>query len=537
MKVNYPKAKILSEIVYEHSVNTPNKIAVNDGATSFTYRELENISNRLASQLIKDGVLKGDRVCLIAKKNSNIIPFAIAIWKVGGVYSPLDAELPKERLEKIIKNITPSAIVGEQSDKDSFDILGISNQYYFNNYLEMIESTELESLPEVNEDDNAIIIHTSGTTGLPKGVVLQHHSVVAYFNSHRFIIYTNNESRCMNTSSFHYDVSIQDAFQPIFFGAYVYLYKYFFIPDIALPLIQEERFSIITAVSTILGLITGEFENLDEYKFPDLKVISTGAEVCSTKLLNKWLQTNPGLIVINGYGPSEVNSVTVSHHILESDENRTTYFPIGKAHRGVLSVLVDENDKVISKQQKNKDGELLLGGRQLMKGYWKNEEATTKAFVEIEGNKYYRTGDICFYDSDKNLVYNGRKDFEVKYNGRRINLNEITAMVKDNFHFNSVDCHQIRIDETTSYLNMVIKVKDYEDIDETRNTIIKYLREKLPHHSIPNVYSFYDQEVRSSSGKVNRKLLFDLCEQTMRKGNENLLIYREEAFIPLYSKV
>ena len=74
-------------------------------------------------------------------------------------------------------------------------------------------------------------------------------------------------------------------------------------------------------------------------------------------------------------------------------------------------------------------------------------------------------------------------------------------MVKDNFHFNSVDCHQIRIDETTSYLNMVVKVKNYEGIAKTRDIIIKYLREKLPHHSIPNVYSFYDQELSTSSSR------------------------------------
>ena len=531
MKLNYPKAKVLAQIVAEHSVNTPNKIAVSDGTIDYTYAELESISNKLASQFIEDGVKKGDRICLIAKKSSTIIVFAIAIWKAGGIYSPLDAELPKARLEKIIKNITPSAIVGMQNDKKLFEQLKIPIQYFFDNYLEVIESTMLVEFPEVNEEDNAIIIHTSGTTGLPKGVVLQHQSVVAYFNSHRFIFNTNNESRCLNTSSFHYDVSIEDAFQALYFGAYVYLYNYFFTPEIALPLIQEERFSLITAVSTVLSLITGDLENLDEYEFTDLKFISVGAEVCSVQLLNKWLQTNPDLVIVNGYGPSEVNPVTVSHPIYEPDVNRTTYYPIGKAHRGVKAVLVDEGNQVIS--EVDKDGELLLGGKQLMNYYWANEEATKKAFVIIEGDKYYRTGDICYYDEDENLVYNGRKDFEVKYNGRRINLNEITAMVENEFHFIGVDCHQIKIDDSTSYLNMLIKVKDYERVEERRNSILTYLREKLPHHSIPNIYSFYDQEIRSSSGKIDRKLLFGLCEQALQKGKENLLVYKKEAFTPM----
>jgi len=535
MNFNYPRAKVLSELVSEHSVNTPNKVAVNDGTISFTYEELEHISNKLASQLINDGIKKGDRVCLIARKSSHLIPFAIAIWKAGAVYSPLDSELPKERLEKIVKNITPMAIVGDERDRQLFDHLNIPVQYYYDNYLELVKSTELVSFPNVTEDDNAIIIHTSGTTGLPKGVVLQHLSVVAYINSHRFTLNSNNESRCMNTSSFHFDVSIQDTFLPLYFGAYVYLYKYLFLSEIALPLIQKERFTLVTAMATIFALITGDLEDLENYDFPDLKYISTGAEVCSVKLINKWVSTNPGLTILYGYGPSEANSAAVSIVIDEPDNDRETYYPIGKPHKGVKAILVDENEKIVT--EKKRDGEILLGGNQLMNYYWANEEATNKAFVEIEGEKYYRTGDICFYDDDRNLVYNGRKDFEVKYNGRRINLTEITAMVSSNFHFQGVDCHQIRISDSLSYLNMVIKVKNYEGIEEISKSIIKYLREKLPYHSIPNVYSFYDQELRTSSGKINRKYLFDLCAQAMKNGKENLLIYQENAFQPLYSKV
>jgi amino acid adenylation domain-containing protein len=530
MNYNYPKAKVLSELVLEHSIATPNKVAVNDGEVNFTYLELENLSNHLASQLMKDGVQKGDRVCLMAKKTSHIIPFAIAIWKAGAVYSPLDIELPKDRLEKIIQNIQPAVIVGLKKHKALFDQLEIETQYFYETYQELVKDTAIIEFPEVLEEDNAIIIHTSGTTGLAKGVVLQHLSVVAYFNSHRFILSTTNESRCLNTASFHYDVSIQDTFQPIYHGAYVYLYRSFFVPDIALPLIEEEKFTLITAVSTILAMMTGDLENLDEYKFPHLQFISTGAEVCSTQLINKWLQTNPGLVAVNGYGPSEVNSVTVSYHITAPDEERTTYFPIGKAHKGVLAVLIDEDNNIITDE--NVNGELILGGKQLMHYYWKNEEATRKAFVEIEGEKYYKTGDICFYDHNRDLVYNGRRDFEVKHNGRRINLNEITAMVEDEFKFQSVDCHQIKIDDSTSYLNMVIKIKNYENAKELRESIIKYLKQKLPTHSIPSVYSFYNQELKTSSGKVNRKLLFDLSEQAMHKKRANLLIYEDNVFIP-----
>lgn len=526
MTLNFPETRVLSGIVQPHSQETPDKIAINDGKTSFTYRQLSDISDTLAKQLVAAGIQKGDRVCLIAKKCAELIPFAIAIWKAGAVYSPLDPELPTERLENILNNITPFALIHPQADTKRMEAINVPLKRTFESLHTETIAPEV-TLPEVTEDDNALIIHTSGSTGLPKGVVLQHKSTVAYFNSHRLVFNTGNESRCMNTASFHFDVSVQDTFLPLFFGAYIYLYRNFFIPELVLPLIQKEQFTIITAVSTILNLITGDLANLDKYRFPNLRYVSMGAEVCPVKLVNKWLETQPGLVVINNYGPSEVNSATVCYPIKKAEINRESYYPIGKANDKVKAVLLDDDKKIITGA--NANGELLLGGPQLMKEYWNNHEATENAFEYVDGEKYYKTGDICFYDENNDLVYNGRKDFEVKFNGRRINMLEITGMVQDKFPVQSVDGHHAELNGR-HYLILLMQVDDYANIATMKEDMVKHLKEKLPSHSIPNVFSFFDTPVQTSSGKTNKKLLAESTVEALKKNTSDLFCYQENEF-------
>lgn len=527
MTLNFPETKVLSEIVTAYGQETPDKVAINDGKTQFTYRQLADLSDNLARQFVAAGMKKGDRVCVIAKKCAEIIPFAIAIWKAGAVYSPLDQELPRERLENILNNISPFGLIYPQSDHAKLETINLPLKRTLESCHTPVEMADVV-LPEVNEEDNAIIIHTSGSTGLPKGVVLQHKSTVAYFNSHRLVFNTSNESRCMNTASFHFDVSIQDTFLPLFFGAYIYLYRNFFIPELVLPLIQKERFTIITAVSTIFTLITGDLANLDKYQFPDLRYISMGAEVCPVKLVNKWLETQPGVVVINNYGPSEVNSATVCYKITHAEPSRESYFPIGTPNAGVKAVLTDDHRQVITEPGVN--GELYLGGMQLMREYWNNPEATENAFDYIDGEKYYKTGDICFYDEQHNLVYNGRKDFEVKFNGRRINMLEITGMVQEKFPVQSVEGHHAQLDGR-HYLMLLMQVNDYNNLNLLKEDIVKYLKEKLPAHSIPNVFSFFDTPVQTSSGKTNKKLLAESTVDALKKNTSDLFFYQNNEFI------
>lgn len=521
-ELNQVYTQTLDRILSPHLGPFGSKLAINDGITRLSYEEIEGCAERIAWHMVRNGIRRGDRVCLIADKCSEIIPFAIAAWKAGAIYSPLDPELPQARLDAILAKLRPKALVATKSRHGK-----VRADYVLRYDLGSCRGfaeTEACPLAPVADGDVAIIIHTSGSTGLPKGVQLTHASVVAYFQSHRHIFGLNKEFRCLNTASFHYDVSIQDTFMPLFFGAYVYLCRSIFAPKVVLPLIERERFTQITAVSTVLSMITGDHANLEGYDLSSLRIISTGAEVCSVKLIHAWLARLPGLKVVNGYGPSEVNSVTLSYVIDRSDPGRTAFYPIGRPHAGVLCRLVD--DALVEIRDPGVKGKLLLGGPQLMKGYWENEEATRAAFCELDGERYYQTGDICHYDGEGQLVFDGRSDFEVKINGRRMNLHELKEIIQKHTPYSEVVVGTVARKGSTA---IAVIVRHPEDWEEFRLPALKeLLQNHFPKYMLPSVYGVYPDAVQTGSGKTDERHLLARLEQALALGGADELYALQE---------
>lgn len=415
----------LSQLVSQHLPQKFEDQSLSDSKFRYTFGELEQDAKNFAGKFAELHVKQGDRVIVLASASAKMVPIALGIWKRGAIYVPIDPKQPEARLNAIVENINPILIVS-LDDMPSVELIRPLIT------LSQINDIKHEAKAEIDADhlgakEPAVIIHTSGSTGLPKGVVLSHLSVISYFESHSKIFGLDESSRCLNTASFHYDVSIQDTFMPIYKGGSVYINQLPFLPSVFLPQITKERITHLTAVSTVLSLITGGDGNLEKYELASLKTVSTGAEVCDPKLIAEWMRSNSQLVVVNGYGPSEVNSATVSHPIRNVDESRVSYYPIGKPHENVSAMLVNEIYEPITNT--NEIGELLLGGPQLMMGYWNNEEATKKAFVTKAENIYYRTGDLCYLNENNDYVFQGRKDHEEKIGGRRINLMEIAEQL------------------------------------------------------------------------------------------------------------
>jgi D-alanine--poly(phosphoribitol) ligase subunit 1 len=151
----------------------------------------------------------------------------------------------------------------------------------------------------------------------------------------------------------------------------------------------------------------------------------TGAEVCDPRVIDVWKTHLPEVRVINVYGPTEATIVCVAHEITRPDPERTNPYPIGRPLRGVAARVVADGAEV---REPGRVGELWIGGEQVMRGYFDQPEETARRVVEVDGTRYYRTGDLCSYDAHGDLVFRGRDDDEVKLAGRRIHLGEIRQL-------------------------------------------------------------------------------------------------------------
>jgi D-alanine--poly(phosphoribitol) ligase subunit 1 len=481
-----------------------NKRALTDGRYSLSFEELSHMSDILSSILIETYKIKiGDRIVIFTDKSIELVILTMAIWKSGGIYVPVDKNNGELRTDNIIKNIAPSLIVS--SDKYLSDFNGIINNIPSLSYekirlfLKKTGTSILKRSVNFSENDIAVIIHTSGSTGNPKGVCLSHKSIINYFYGENELLNFNTKSNTINFGPFHFDVSIQDTFLPLFFGAEVYIYDSFLIPDIIANIIIENDISHLICISSVFNLITGTPKQMKLLSSSKLECCMVGGEIIDNKLINFWLNNLPNLKYYYGYGPTECNSLCMAYQITTIDENRIMQYPIGKPFTGSKALLLDAGNNIL--KNNNVIGKLVIGGIQLMEGYWNLPKESTDAFIIIDNEKYYITGDLAQRDDNGNYIFEGRTDREVKINGRRINLNEIRDCI-----LKLPDVEYVIVDVITIDNNLEI----YSYIYNTKKTLSK---EKIMQHTIyalppymtPKHIFISDEIFKTNSNKISEK--------------------------------
>lgn len=414
----------LGDIVRLAASNWPDRQAIHDGRSGLTFAELERQAGALADWLGTHGVGGGDRVLILAEKCAIMPVLAIGIWKSGAVYVPLDATQPVLRQRSLLVRLRPSVVIALDDREPS--IAGI--QWVGRTQLDAILSQPSSERPaEVTQpEDPAYIIFTSGSTGEPKGVEISVGSLMAYFRNHNEVLRFTPASRVFSLAPFHFDVSIEDTLLPLSLGAFVFQFRGVHAGAIMRAVIRRERITHLIAVSTLLTMITDDGRHVTKESFPFLEMVMTGAEVCDPRVINVWKTSIPEVRLINVYGPTEATIVCTAYEIEQADPKRTSSYPIGRPLRGVAARIVVEGAEVL---EHGRVGELWIGGEQVMRGYFDQPAETARSVVEVDGVRYYRTGDLCSYDEDGNIVFHGRNDDEVKLAGRRIHLGEIRQIV------------------------------------------------------------------------------------------------------------
>lgn len=523
--------KHIVKAIQSHALSTPYKCALSDASCDLSYADLDDFSTHFAMRLQALGCEPGDRVVMLASRRAVPVAAILGIFKAGCVHVPLDQSMPIDRLCYILTDIAPALVIMEDELVGTIEAnLSESTPIVLLSELERLladgtESVQRDahvrpsSLPTLDEQATAYCIYTSGSTGRPKGVLINHRSIVDFFDGTRAVYDVTSNSKCASFSPLHFDVFLMDMLFPLSQGAHLFVHDDVVVPDLLFETIRANDVTHFSAWGMMLGLIA-QATDFASAPLPNLKTILTGTDVPDVKTVQRWLKKNNGVQVINAYGPTEATCAATAHVIREIEPNRQTLYPIGKPLAHVQVLLAGSEGERIDVA--NTPGELMIGGSQVLQGYWRLPEETASKVTCLGGVPFYRTGDICTYLEDGSLFYIGRKDNEVNVGGYRIHLNEIQRVINSvaHVHASEIVLLESRYGEKLLAAGVLIDKGQPIDVDGRTTAIRQRLSMELPGYMVPRHVTILDRFPQLSSGKTDRKALLSILQRQINQSNQ-----------------
>ena len=472
----------------------PDAIALEKGERKISYSEAEATSNRLARFLIQHGIGREDKVVLLLPRCAEVVVVMLGILKAGAAYIPLDPEIPADRLNFILEDSGAKMLItsGEILERIG---KGLKCRSLFNLDRQLDQLLAFSPDRPVVEgrtpSDLCYIIYTSGTTGKPKGVMLEHKNVVNYLRGALEIYPIDATFRCLQGFSVSFDASVEEIWVPLATGATIVIgtFEIMRSGDQFSAILNKLNITFLSCAPTLLSMVREDIAGL--------KILIFGGEVCSTDLARRWCK--PDRLVYNTYGPTEA-TVIATYSILNAADEVT----IGKALPGCEVRIVKDNLEPV---EEGEEGEILIGGESIARGYLHNEALTLQKFIEtskISGipERYYRTGDMARWAANGDIIYAGRKDAQVKIRGFRVELAEIEELV---LQCKGVQAAVVALHSETQQLAAFVVEVAGEQID--RMQITNLLRSSLPYYMVPSTLDVLDALPMTASQKVDRNQL------------------------------
>lgn len=481
----------------------PDKVAFADTNSEITFSQLQKRAMSVATNVIKYVKPRQPVVFLMEKSTLTMTGFMGAAY-AGCFYVLIDPRHPVQRIQTIINTLDAKLLITDAARRKQAEKMGFEGTLL---QLEDLQDTEIDykALDNIRSSmldiDPLYAIFTSGSTGVPKGVVVSHRSTIDFIDVFTKTFAIDENDVIGNQAPFDFDVSVKDIYSGLKTGARVEIIPrgYFSFPTKLMDFLVERNITtLIWAVSALCFITT---MNGLEYRLPtELKKIMFSGEVMPIKHLNKWRSFIPDAMYVNLYGPTEI-TCNCTYYILDREFNENEVLPLGVPFENERVFLLDENDNEVT--QPEVLGELCVSGTALSLGYYNNWEKTNQAFVQNPLNKcfiepIYRTGDLAKYDTDGNMYYVTRKDYQIKHMGHRIELSEIEIAMNAVDGVNRACC--IYFEEKQRIIAFYDGTADKKDIS-------KELRQVLPVFMIPNAFEHLETLPMTKNGKIDRGML------------------------------
>lgn len=517
--------KCVHEVVGVQTALRPKASAIKAWDAELTYAELDTLAGRLAGYLTLFGVTAESYVCLCFEKSAYTIVGMLGVLKAGGAFVALDPMHPMAALKMRIQDTQAQVILTSPCYTAMFAGMGIHAVSIDQVFLDKLRPLQHPQFSPAKPHDPCCVIYTSGSTGQPKGVVLEHRALVTSSNAHGSALGVGQDTRFLQFASYTFDNNLEEIFTTLQRGG-----------TVCVPSDQDRLNDLPGAVSRLganfMDLTPTVATYLNPAEMPMIKTLCLGGEVLTKAVLEVW---GDKVEIHNQYGPSEcsINSTHRPDVGKSSDPSN-----IGRSV-GSVSWIVDSSDhtRLVAI---GCEGELLIEGPILARGYLNNKEKTSQVFIEdprwalsfdIGRNRgtrrMYKTGDLVRYNSDGTISYIGRKDQQVKLHGQRIELGEIEYHVRT--HLEADWHHAVELitpgDSPGSMKALALFVCPQEDgsvpatvpengllplsttLLTTFKTLEASLAKALPKHMVPVLYIPLARLPLTSSGKLDRKQL------------------------------
>ena len=481
----------------------PGRIAVEDDKEALTWKELADLSRRIGTAAGKR-IASGDPVVILAPKGPLTLAAMFGAVYGGGFYVNGDPALPPRRLKEIFRVLRPKLVLIRPEEIPLIRQAGYTGDYCLLHEaageepdLELLERRRKDSCSE----DILYGIFTSGSTGTPKGITVSHRAVIDFITHFTEIFGIDEKDRIGNQAPFDFDVSVKDIYSAVMTGAALVLIprQLFSVPAALLDYLCEKKATVLIWAVSALTMISslGGFK----YRIPsDVRKVMFSGEVMPANQLACWQEALPEAEFVNLYGPTEI-TCNCTYYLVQKVPGEGEKLPIGKAFPGRRVFLLNEEGGEI--REPEQAGEICVAGESLSLGYYHDPAETEKSFQERifpDGRKerYYRTGDLGFLGKDGNLYFSGRKDFQIKFNGHRIELEEIERLL-DQMQGIEKSCCVTDHRKTCLAAFYMGKVMPGE--------IRLWLKKRLPGYMVPRKIFQTEQLPLTKNGKTDRKAL------------------------------
>ncbi len=516
IQMDYPQDCCIHELFEAQVAQTPDAIAVVFGEKCLTCGELNRRANQLAHYLLASGLRSEELVGICMERSMEMITGVLGILKAGGAYVPLDPTYPKERLSFMLADSHISVLLTTEAQLMNLPPHGGRAICLDTEWWDIESESGENPVDQTTAQELAYVIYTSGSTGQPKGVSIEHRSVVNMITSFTTSYTLRPSDRVLQQTSLCFDVSVGEIW-PILCvgGSLVLLDRQVHQFEQVLSFLVDYQVTIIGAVPSVLSQLN---ERLD--KLPHLRLILSGGEALSFSDIDRLISQ---ATVTNGYGPTETTVCSSFYRLhrndfpAKSNEEKTTV-PIG---RPIINTQIYLVDRHLQPVPVGVPGELCIGGAGLARGYHDRPESSAESFIpnpftplpsppacggsQRGGTRLYRTGDLARYRQDGNIEFLGRIDQQVKVRGFRIELEEIEkALVEHPAVQQAVIAAR---EDSPGQKRLVAYVVPSQEVPAINESLGRFLQERLPSYMVPATFMTLEALPLMPNGKVDRQAL------------------------------